>query len=213
VGVAARAVGPGITWYDVLGVLPTATTGEIRRGYDARAALLRPGLLSGATSTVVSAASRAKEILDTAWQVLGDAENRAGYDEVLGIWRAGEGLAPPQNVPSQPGTELSGWTFAALESPKTALFLGGLQALSDLLAPRPKPLARHVTVPEVRGLFYSVCFAAVGRLGLRVTAVRLTEQPMPVEGLIVSQSPAPGEKARRDSQLTVQVWHPPKTRP
>jgi PASTA domain len=214
VGVSARAVGPGITWYDVLGALPTATTGEIRRGYDAKAGLIRPELLSGAASTVVSAASRAKEILDTAWQVLGDAESRAGYDEVLGIWRAGEGLAPPANIPSQPGTELSAVAFLGLAAFRdVAVFLGGLQALSDLMAPRPPTPPRRVRVPEVRGLFYGVCFEAVGRLGLRVTAVRLTEHPMPVEGLIVSQSPAAGESARRDSQLTVQVWHPPKNRP
>jgi hypothetical protein len=214
VGVAARAVGPGITWYDVLGVLPTATMGEIRRGYDAKTDLIRPGLLSGANSTVVSAASRAKEILDTAWEVLGAAESRAGYDEVLGIWRTGEGLAPPANVPSEPGMELSGVAFLGMAAFRdVAVFLGGLQALSDLMAPRPKPPSRRVTVPDVRGLFYGVCFVAGGRLGLRVTAVRLTERPMPVEGLVVSQSPAPGEKARRDSQLTVQVWHPQKSPP
>jgi hypothetical protein len=205
-------VGPGISWYDVLGVLPTATTGEIRRGYDAKAGLLRPGHLSGANSTVLSATRRAQEILDAAWRVLGDAQGRAGYDEVLGIWRTGEGLAPPPGVPSQPGWDTSDLAPIAARG-GAAFLLGGLAAIYDLLTPSPAPaLPRHVTVPEVRGLFYSVCFAAVGRLGLRVSAVRLTERPMPVDGVVVGQSPAPGHKARRDSQLTVQVWHPPNTR-
>ena len=201
-------MGPGVTWYDVLGVLPTATTGEIRRGYDAKAGLLRPGHLAGANSMVLSATRRAQEMLDAAWQVLGDAEGRAGYDEVLGIWRTGEGLAPPPGVPSQPGWDVS--YLAPMARGGAAFLLGGLAAIYDLLTPSPAPaLPRRVTVPEVVGLFYSVCFAAVGRLGLRVTAVRLTEHPMPVDGVVVGQSPAPRLKARRDSQLTVQVWHPP----
>ena len=49
-------------------------------------------------------------------------------------------------------------------------------------------------VPDVRGLFYGVCLETVGKLGLRVTAIRLTEHPMPVDGLVVDQSPRrPGE--------------------
>jgi hypothetical protein len=60
----------------------------------------------------------------------------------------------------------------------------------------------------VRGLFYSVCLDLVGRLDLQVTAVRLTEHPMPVDGLVVGQSPMPPAKIRREGELTVQVWHP-----
>ncbi len=48
-----------------------------------------------------------------------------------------------------------------------------------------------------------------GKLGLRVTTVRLTAHPMPVDGLVVAQSPGPATRARRGSALTVQVWHPP----
>lgn len=210
VGVAALAVGPGITWYDVLGVLPTATTGEIRRGYEIKAGLLRPGHLAGASSTVLSATRRAQEILDAAWRVLGDAEARADYDEALGIWRTGEGLAPRPGDPSEPGLDMSYLAPVAARG-GAAFVLGGLAAICDLLSPSPAPvLPRHVTVPEVRGLFYSVCFAAVGRLGFRLAVVRLTEHPMPVDGVVVGQSPAPRRKARRDSELTVQVWHPPR---
>jgi hypothetical protein len=213
VGAAASAVGPGVTWYDVLGVLPTATTGDIRRGYDAKAGLLRPGHLAGASSTVLSAARRAQDILDAAWEVLGDAGGRAGYDEALGIWRTGEGLAPRPGDPSAPGLDTSYLAPIAVRGGEAAVLLGGLVAMFEFLAEGHAPaLPRHVTVPEVRGLFHSVCFAAAGRLGLRVTAVRLTERPMPVDGVVVGQSPAPGRQARRDSQLTVQVWHPPNTR-
>jgi hypothetical protein len=54
-----------------------------------------------------------------------------------------------------------------------------------------------------------VCLEVTGRLGLHVTAVRLTERPMPVDGLVVDQSPLPPATAHRGRTLTVQVWHPP----
>jgi len=49
----------------------------------------------------------------------------------------------------------------------------------------------------------------VGRLDLRITFVQLTEHPMPVDGLVVDQSPKPPVKMHRRGELTVQVWHPP----
>jgi len=85
--------------------------------------------------------------------------------------------------------------------------LGALMALSDWLAPHPSPPHR-APVPDVRGLFYTVCLELAGRLDLRVTAVRLTAHPMPVDGLVVSQAPMPPARIRRAGELTVEVWHP-----
>jgi len=81
-------------------------------------------------------------------------------------------------------------------------------ALTDWLTPHSQP-PRRIPVPDVRGLFYAVCLDVAGRLGLQVTAVRLTEHPMPVDGLIVDQSPLPPAKLHRAGALTVQVGHPP----
>ena len=69
---------------------------------------------------------------------------------------------------------------------------------------------RHyrVLVPDVTGLFYRVCMEVAGRLGLHVAPIRLTPHPMPVDGLVVGQTPAPGERVHRNSTLTVRVWHP-----
>jgi PASTA domain len=78
----------------------------------------------------------------------------------------------------------------------------------SLLAPHPRPRGR-VPVPDVRGLFYAVGLEVAGRLGLQVRAVRLTEHPMPVDGLVVDQSPLPPTTVRRGAPLTVKVWHPP----
>jgi hypothetical protein len=64
-------------------------------------------------------------------------------------------------------------------------------------------------VPDVRGLFYHVFQGVVDRLDLKIIFVQLTEHPMPVEGLVVDQSPAPSATVHRRGELTVQVWHPP----
>ena len=203
------AAGSGITWYDILGVLPSVSVAKIQREYDAKASLLRPELISGAPSAVVKAASRAQGILDAAWRVLRDPENRQRYDEEIGFRRSGEGLASRVSIPSEPGSGLADFAFAG--GWRTAGLVGALMAVGDALTPHPRPQAR-VPVPDVRGLFYSVCLEVTGRLGLQVTAVRLTERPMPVDGLVVDQSPRPPTTARRGGALTVQVWHPP-TRP
>ena len=59
------------------------------------------------------------------------------------------------------------------------------------------------------GLFYHACVEVAGRAGLHVAPVQLTAHPMPVEGLVVAQAPAAGQRVHRDSTLTVQLWHPP----
>ncbi|MGH3206228.1 MAG: DnaJ domain-containing protein, partial [Trebonia sp.] len=198
--------GPGITWYDVLGVLPGATAEQIQHQHDAKARLLRPELVAGAPSPVIAAASRAVEILGAARRVLADPVSRARYDETVGIRRRGGGLPPPGSYRSQLGAGRMDVDFAA---DKAGLeILGALLMLGDLMtAPTHPP--RHVTVPDVRGLFYSVCLGVTGKLGFRLNPVRLTEHPMPVDGLVVGQSPGPAVRARRGSPLTVQVWHPP----
>lgn len=200
---------PVITWYEVLGAMPGASQTEIRRNYDSKARLLGPEFLAGAPSPVVKAASRARGILDAAWRVLGDPAQRTRYDEMAGIRSTGGGLARRGNDASEPGWTTSDFDFAT--GGAGAEMLGALMALGDLLAPHPHE-PRRVVVPDVRGLFYSVCSVATGRLGLRLTVVRLTEHPMPVDGLIVGQSPDPLMKTRRSVALTVQVWHPPASR-
>ena len=195
----------GITWYDILGVLPGASPDEIQQAYDGKAALLRPELISGAPSNVVAAVSRSQRFLDEALRVLGDPVNRNRYDEQVGVHAIGGGPGGPGSSPTEPGWRSSDFDFAGGDP--GAEMLGALMALSDWLAPHPSP-PRRLAVPDVRGLFYSVCLELLGRLDLRVTAVRLTQHPMPVDGLVVGQSPLPPAKIRREGELTVQVWHP-----
>jgi len=195
---------PAITWYDLLSALPDASSEDIQQAYDAKAGLLRPELLSGAPSKVVMAATRAQGIIDAARRVLGDPVSRQRYDEAAGLWGSSGGLGRPVDAPAASGLPVS--NFAA-DSPGAEV-LRGLGALNLWLARHPD-YQRRIPVPDVRGLFYDVFLGVVGRLDLQVTFVQLTEHPMPVEGLVVDQSPGPSEKIHRRGELTVQVWHPP----
>jgi len=195
-----------VTWYDILDVMPGASTEEIQDKYDAKASVLRPELIAGAPSAVITAVSRAQQLLDTAQRVLADRVTRARYDAAAGIRRSGGGLVSEASYPSEPGWGPEDFDLAV--GARGAELLGGLMALTDWLAPHPGP-PRRVIVPDVRGLFYPVCLQIAGRVGLRINKIQLTEHPMPVEGLVVGQSPRPATKAHRASELTVQVWHPP----
>ncbi len=205
----------GITWYDVLGLLPGATADQVQRAYAAKARLLRPEVLSGAPSPVVAAASRAQEILGAARRELADPASRARYDRVTGLRRDGGGLARTGRFPSDPGTDPLGAESTFGDAGAELLFgqtgaevAGAVEALAGWLAPGP-PRRGRVEVPDVRGLFYSVGLVVAGRLGLRVTTGRLTANPMPVDGLVVAQSPPARASARPGGALTLHVWHPP----
>src|SRR5262252_1329828 len=152
-----------VTWYDILDVMPGATTEEIQGKYDSQASLLRTELIAGAPSAVITAVSQAQQLLDTARDVLGDPATRARYDAAAGIRRSGGGLAQDESFPSEPG--FSSDDFDAPVGAKGAEVLAGLMALTDWLAPHPGP-PRRVIVPDVRRLFYPVCLQIVGKLGL-----------------------------------------------
>lgn len=180
-----------VTWYDVLGVLPDATTEDIRAAWQARRTALAPDVLAGAPPAVLAAAHRAVKSVDEAGRVLGDPAARAAYDADSGVSRPGEGLVQPGSGPTGPDITLGErWTTANEE------------ALQDPVRPS------HVVAPDVGGLFYRACMEVAGRAGLHVAPVALTARPMPVEGLVVAQTPAPGHRVHADSTLTVQVWHP-----
>jgi len=194
----------GITWYDLLGALPDASSEDIERAYAAKASLLRPELLSGAPSTVVTAAARAQGIIDAARQVLGDPVRRERYNETAGLWGSSGRLDEPRDSPA--GSGLPDSDIAA-DNPGAEV-LRSLGALNHWLVRHPE-YQRRIPVPDVRGLFYDVFVGVVGRLDLEITFVQLTEHPMLVEGLVVGQSPVPPERIHQRGELTVQVWHPP----
>jgi len=188
-----------LTWYDVLGVLPGASPGQVQSAYQERARLLDPRMLDGAPSKVLKAADAARAAVSEAWRVLQDAAARRRYDEQIGVRHDGEGPGSALSTPSGAGVAPAGKYVTADMV---------MASLADLMTTHPSP-PRRVIVPDLRGLFTKSCLRAAGDLGLHLEMVRLTEHPMPVEGLVVDQSPLPGSKVRRSSTLTVEIWHPP----
>jgi hypothetical protein len=200
-----NAMEPGMTWYDVLGVMPGAEARKIKQKYDDKAALLRPELISGAPPDVLTAVTRAQELLDTAREVLGDPQSRRRYDEAVGLRRSGGGLG-------QPGTGIESAGLAQADLGITGKPGGhaadGMVALTGWLEPRRRR-NRRGAVPDLRGLFFPVGLEVATRRGLQVRIVQLTEHAMAVDGLVVDQDPRPPTKAHRGDKLTLQVWHPP----
>ena len=188
-----------LTWYDVLGVLPGASPGQVQSAYQERARLLDPRMVDGAPPKVLKAADAARAAVSEAWHVLQDAAARRRYDQQIGVRQDGEGPDSALSTPSGAGVAPAGRYVTADMV---------VASLADLMTPHPSP-PRRVIVPDLRGLFARSCLRAAGDLGLHLEMVRLTEQPMPVEGLVVDQSPLPGSKVRRSSTLTVEIWHPP----
>src|SRR6516162_4410099 len=166
-----------ITWYDLLGALPDASSEDIQRAYDAKARLLRPELLAGAPSTVVTAAARAQGIIEAARQVLSDPASRQQYDEAAGLWGSGGGLNEPSDSPAGSGLPDSD---VAADNPGAEVLrgLGGLNLWLD----RHADYQRRIPVPDVQGLFYDVFVGVVGRLDLRTRSFRLPEAPLWVRG-------------------------------
>lgn len=198
-----------LSYYDVLGVLPGASADDIRRTCEAKMALLAPGMIADATTKVLVAIDRARAALEEARETLTDRAARQQYDIEVGIVRPGTGLARTRPVPSA-----AGW------GPGWASELGGRQSAiavalgfaADALAPRRR-LARRVLVPDARGLFVTPARRLMKLRGLHIEVVQLTQHPMPVEGVVVEQSPSAGAVLRRADTVTVQVWHPAARQP
>jgi curved DNA-binding protein CbpA len=147
---------PGITWYEVLGVLPGVQPEKIRQKYDERTHLLRSEMIAGAPSNVLTAVGRARNFLDTAWEILGDPASRNRYDEAAGFRR--KGLAPSGSFAT------SSWhdsADSAVVGDMGGDALAGLLELGGFVGGGPRRPSK-VPVPDVQGLFYDVAGSGSG---------------------------------------------------
>ena len=78
-----RIYHPDVTWYEVLGVQPDATTREIRRAYVLRARRSHPDFHAGADASTRATSEARMRDLNEAWAVLGDPARRTAYDATL----------------------------------------------------------------------------------------------------------------------------------
>jgi curved DNA-binding protein CbpA len=88
----------GRTWYQVMGLPPTASGPEIRAAYLRLARNLHPDRHLTATATERALAERRMREVNAAWAVLGDTSARASYDVELRLAeraRASAGNAGP----------------------------------------------------------------------------------------------------------------------
>jgi curved DNA-binding protein CbpA len=131
-----------LTWYDILGVLPGASPGQVQSAYQERARLLDPRMLDGAPSKVLKAADAARAAVSEAWHVLQDAAARQRYDEQIGVRQNGEGPGSALSTQSGAGGAPSGGYVTA------DMVMAGL---ADLMTSHPSP-PRRVIVPDLRGL-------------------------------------------------------------
>lgn len=196
-------MGAQLTFYDILGVQYGASAEDIQRGYEARIAVLAPGMIASAPSKVVSIADRTLAALELAHRTLTDPVGRRLYDEDSGVLRVGGGLKAPQDFPSAGGGNG--------QAPESDAHVEVLGLIADWLSLRPAK-ARRVTVPDARGLFVGPARRLMSLSGLHAAAVQLTKDPMPVEGLVIDQSVPAGARVRRMSPIELQVWHPPRQR-
>lgn len=196
-----------LSYYDLLGVLPGASADDIRRACDAKLAVLAPGMIAGASTRVIVAIDRARAWLEEARETLTDRAARQRYDIEVGIVRPGTGLArarPLSAAERDPPASALGGRHSAINA--------ALAFAADALAPRRR-LTRRVIVPDARSLFVTPARRLMRLRGLHIEVVQLTRHPMPVEGVVVAQSPPTGEVVRRASTVTVQVWHPAARQP
>jgi len=209
VGRMLAPVADSITWYDILGVSAGASSDTLRYAYSERVEQLRPELVSGAAAPVVSAAGRAREAVEVAWLVLGDPDRRQRYDKEIGLHgrRGLRGSSGFGEGPAQYGQDPYDLMRAA-DGLADHESWDAFAALLSWMGPARAQRRRRRVVPDLRGLFYRPAQAVVTMAGLRLAVVRLTPDPMPVEGLVVGQSPAAGAAVRGLSTLTVQLWHP-----
>ncbi|MDP9452406.1 MAG: J domain-containing protein [Actinomycetota bacterium] len=117
------------SYYEVLGVAPTATSEEIRRAYRQRARDLHPDRQidraeppqAEPPQAEPTSSLRDMQVLNEAWRVLGDRERRSAYDRVLAGARPERRAAPPTGSrrfgeaaePLDPvGSDAPGWAVA-----------------------------------------------------------------------------------------------------
>jgi curved DNA-binding protein CbpA len=127
----------------------------------------------------------------------------------------GSASAASALTPAGPSPVASAASRAAAAVDEAWLVLGDPEQRrrydTQLAVRLPQRRRRRLTVPDVRGLFYRSSQTVAATAGLRLAVIRLTGDPLPVEGLVIGQSPDPGETVRRRSTLTIQVWHPARS--
>jgi len=105
-------------YYDIMGVARDATQDEVKRAYRKLARKYHPDV-----SKVKDAEAKFKEVGE-AYEVLGDAEKRAAYDQLGANWKQGQDFRPPPDWNT--GFEFQGGGFTGGDSSEFSDFFESL---------------------------------------------------------------------------------------
>jgi curved DNA-binding protein len=105
-------------YYDIMGVARDATQDEVKRAYRKLARKYHPDV-----SKEKNAEARFKEVGE-AYEVLGDAEKRAAYDQLGANWKQGQDFRPPPDWNT--GFEFQGGGFTGGDSAEFSDFFESL---------------------------------------------------------------------------------------
>jgi beta-lactam-binding protein with PASTA domain len=102
--------------------------------------------------------------------------------------------------------------LATLGGVIVAGWLLGYVVSTRLVFPAPAPPSDLYAVPDVRGIGLASARERLAGVGLAMGPVDSLQHPSVAEGLILGQSPLPGQLARADSPVRVTVSLGPQTR-
>ncbi len=105
-------------YYDIMGVARDATQDEIKRAYRKLARKYHPDV-----SKEKNAEAKFKEVGE-AYEVLGDAEKRAAYDQLGANWKQGQDFRPPPDWNT--GFEFQGGGFTGGDASEFSDFFESL---------------------------------------------------------------------------------------
>ena len=131
------------THYDVLGVKTDASADAIKRAYYRRARAYHPDAHAGSTSELIEEAERAMAAVNTAWNVLRDAEARRVYDALLVTTAGKKGATapPPEILGAGFAYYMGGLGITAVDGERrVSLVVDGATSLSPLKALGPDRL-------------------------------------------------------------------------
>lgn len=195
------------THYEVLGVRPTATAGELRAAYVAKARALHPDRHAGASETERNRVGRAMQDVNHAWTVLNDPRARRDYDESLRVrgelaGRAGgpssgagaSQTAPPRRPTGPPPVVLP--DFDPFDDSHASDHGGGLPALVRI--------APVVLLLAVLGVIFVVTAIATGSKSVQQPRPTTVEAGAPAVGSCVAV-PGPVVQASCDNPHALRV--------
>lgn len=110
------------------------------------------------------------------------------------------------------GFHLGSRLLAMLGGVIVAGWILGYVISTQLLFPAPAPPSDLHAVPDIRGIGIASAQERLAGVGLTLGPIDSLEHPSVAEGLILGQSPLPGQLARADSPVRVTVSLGPQTR-